>query len=414
MKYFRIILQMCDLTRGSERMKSVRCAFLFVMQALLIFAIWVPLVADDTMEALMQLYKQKDNTTQRYDIMRSIAKKNDPNTVPFMTESLDELNQMGVLSDKKDEEVRNNLKTLIVRALGDMKAEKAGPVIIKTVRDAKDPYLKGEAIHSLGKIGDTSYAEEIALILKSLNTYRGENVPADEAIAYGCIKALGLLQDPVGYFPVFFSLSAGYSRKIQDSARSALNSMVEDPSDVLRSLIVNEPSLTLKVEGVTAAGVSKSSKEKKAAVAATALKVGFTLEPANVEEAGILRELRVKALQLCIDIEYSYPQAVPLVEQVFYFDTDDTEKVFAVEALRSMKGEESTLALTRYLAYQNGRQEAGVKEKDNKLVVSTVRALGASGSRAGLQELLRVKFSGYTPAVTREADRAIDMIQNAP
>jgi hypothetical protein len=79
-----------------------------------------------------------------------------------------------------------------------------------------------------------------------------------------------------------------------------------------------------------------------------------------------------------------------------------------------MKGEESALALTRYLAFQNDRQEAGVKERDNKLVTSTVRALGASGSRVGLQELLRVKFSGYTPAVTREADRAIDMIKNTP
>jgi hypothetical protein len=236
----------------------------------------------------------------------------------------------------------------------------------------------------------------------------------EEAIAYGCIKALGLLQDPVGYFPVFFSLSAGYSRKIQDAARSALGSMVEDPTDILRSLVVNEPSLTLKVEGLTAAAVSKASKEKKAAVAVTALRVGLTTKPANKEEAGVLRELRVRALQLCIDLGYANPQAIPLGEQIFYLNTDDSEKIFAVEALKSMKFEESALALTRYLAYQNGRQEAGVKERDNKLVIATVRALGASGSRVGLQELLRVKYSGYTPAVTREADRAIDMIQNAP
>jgi hypothetical protein len=395
-------------------MKSVRCAFLFVMLAMLVFTVWVPLVADDTMEALMRLYEQKGNITQRYDIMREIVKKNDPSTVPFMTESLDELNQMGVLPNKKDEEVRKNLKMLLVRTLGDWKAEKAGPVIYKTVRDAEDPYLKGEAIHALGKIGDIQYAEEIALVLKNLNTYRGDDVSGDEAIAYGCIKALGLLGDPVGYFPVFFSLSAGYSRKIQDSARGALNSMLEDPSDVLRSLIVNEPSLSLKVEGVTAVGTSKSPKEKKTAVAVTALRVGLTTKPANNEEEGILRELRVKALQLCIELGYTNTQAIPLVEQIFYLSTDDNEKMFAIEALKTMNCEESALALTRYLAYQNGRQEAGVKERDNKLVISTVRALGASGSRVGLQELLRVKFSGYTPAVTREADRAIDMIQSAP
>jgi HEAT repeat protein len=395
-------------------MKIVRCAFLFAVLALLFFAICVPLTADDTMEALMRLYTQKGDITQRYDIMRSIVKKNDPNTVPFLTESLDELNQMGVLPDKKDEEVRKNLKMLLVQALGDMKAGKAGPVIFKTVKDAEDPYLEGEAIHSLGKIGDKQYAEEIALILKNLNTYRGGDVAADEAIAYGCIKAIGLLGDPVGYFPVFFSLSAGYSRKIQDAARSALNNLVEDPSDILRSLVVNEPSLSLKVEGLTAAAVSKAPKEKKSAVAATALRVGFTTKPANTEEAGILRELRVKALQLCIELGYANTQAIPLIEQIFNINTDDNEKMFAIEALKSMKCEDSALALTRYLAFQNGRQEAGVKERDNKLVIATVRALGSSGSRAGLQELLRVKFSGYTPTVTREADRAIEMIQNSP
>jgi hypothetical protein len=385
-----------------------------LISALLASGAAVPLIADETTDALMGIYKQKKNITQRYDIMRSIVEANDPNTVSFMTESLDELNHMGVLSDKKDEEVRKNLKMVLVQALGDMKAEKAGPVIYKTIRDAEDPYLKGEAIHSLGKIGDKNYAEEVALILKDVNEYRGEDVSADEAIAYGCIRALDLMKDPVGYFPVFFSLSAGYSRKIQDAARSALNSMVEDPSDILRSLVVNEPSLTLKVEGLTAVGVSKATKEKKVAVAATALRMGLTLKPSGAEEAGILRELRVRALQLCVDMGYSSPQAVPLIEQIFYLNTDDNEKMFAVEALKSMKGEESAFALNRYLAFQNDRQEAGVKERDNKLVISTVRALGASGSRVGLQELLRVKFSGYTPAVTREADRAIDMIKNTP
>jgi hypothetical protein len=239
-------------------------------------------------------------------------------------------------------------------------------------------------------------------------------VQADEAIAYGCIKALDLLKDPVGYFPVFFSLSAGYSRRIQDAARAALSSMVEDPSDVLRSLVVNEPSLTLKVEGLAAVASSKAPREKKVAVAATALRMGLTLKPANAEETAILRELRVRALQLCVDMGYSNPQAVALVEQILYLNTDDNEKMFAIEALKSMKGEESALALTRYLAWQNGRQEAGVKERDNKLILSTVRALGASNSRVGMQELLRVKFSGYTPAVEREADRAIEMIKNAP
>jgi hypothetical protein len=99
---------------------------------------------------------------------------------------------------------------------------------------------------------------------------------------------------------------------------------------------------------------------------------------------------------------------VPLIEQIFYLSNDDdSEKVFAIEALKSIGTQEATEVLVRYLAYQNDRQATGVTPRDNRIVISTIRALGTLNSTDGHRELLRAKFIGYPAVVGREVDRVL-------
>jgi hypothetical protein len=84
--------------------------------------------------------------------------------------------------------------------------------------------------------------------------------------------------------------------------------------------------------------------------------------------------------------------------------------VFAIEALRSISGEEAAGALARFLGYQNDRQQSGVSPGDNRVVLATIKALGSVRSRVGYEELLRSKYSGYPAIVAREADKALKSI----
>ena len=367
--------------------------------------------ADVNTETLIKLYNRKRDMQSKYDIMREIVEKNDSGTIPFLIEALDDLNQYGGLKEKKREEVRQELMIITVREIGDLKAGDAAPVLARTVRDAKNPVLKSEAIYSLGKIGDRSRAGMIAETLKNLNIYRGDDTRSEEVVAYGCIKALELLREPVGYLPVFHAISAGYSRRVRDAAETALKGMVDDPSDIIIGLVENEPNIRMKIEGLKAADYSQASHEKKLAVAAASLRMGLIMEPANQEEESQLRDLRVTALQMSIRLGYSDGEAIRIIEQLFYIRTDDSEKLLAVESLKGMRSDEAVLALTRFLDWQNDRQESGVTDKDNKIIIETIRALGFLGNRLAFEELMRVKFSGYTASVTREADQALQNLR---
>jgi len=232
-------------------------------------------------------------------------------------------------------------------------------------------------------------------------------VRADEAVAYGCVLALEKMRDPIGYLPVFFTTTAGFSRKIKDAAEKALVTMTDDPSEILAGLVKNESSFDMKLEGLKAENRSKAPSQKKIEVATIALNEGLINKPADMDEATVLRELRRIAMEMIINIGTSQTETIPLLEKVLYLHNDPSEKVFAIEALRSISGDSAAGALARFLGYQNDRQQSGVSVEDNRVVLATIKALGNVQSRVGYEELLRSKYVGYPAIVGREADRVL-------
>jgi len=113
---------------------------------------------------------------------------------------------------------------------------------------------------------------------------------------------------------------------------------------------------------------------------------------------------------MIIELKDKNNKPIPLIEQVLYRYNDDSEKVYAIEALKSISTNEAVKSLISFLAYQNDRQASGVTAMDNRIIMATIKALGSLESKVGYQELLRVKFSGYPAAVEREADKALKSI----
>ena len=366
--------------------------------------------SDEAMEMWARLYKQADTLKQKYEIMQNIVEMRDRDIVPVLIDALDELIQQSLYLDRKEKVILNDLKIMVVKKLGELKAANTAEYIFAVVIEADDPQLKSEALIALGEIEAKEYARDIALILKNLTLTRGEDVRADEAVAYGCVLALGKLKDPIGYLPVFFTTTAGFSRKIKDEAEKALFTMTDDPSEILAGLVRNESSFDMKLEGLKAENRSNAPTGNKIEVATIALNEGMINKSANKDEEMVLRELRRLAMEMIINLGDAEARAVPLIEDVLYLNNDESEKVFAIEALRSISGEEAAGALARFLGYQNDRQQSGVSPGDNRVVLATIKALGSVRSRVGYEELLRSKYSGYPAIVAREADKALKSI----
>ena len=132
--------------------------------------------ADEVTEVWAQIYNQTHTLHQKYEIMLSIVELDNRDAVPVLMGALEEVNQMKLYLDEKDMVIQNNLKTLIINELGDLRAAEAAPLIYRVMRETKDPYLKGEALIALGETGARRYAENIALILRNKTLYRGDDL----------------------------------------------------------------------------------------------------------------------------------------------------------------------------------------------------------------------------------------------
>lgn len=392
-------------------MKGIRSNTVLLFACIFLISC-VPLAsADEVTDVWSGLYKRAKTLDQKYEIMQNIYELDNRDFIPFLREALDELIQYKGGRDLKKDQVHKKLEMLVVKKLGELKAESAAPLIFTVVRDAKDPYVKSEAIFALGETGAAQYAQSIALILKNLNLYRGEDIQADEAVAYSCIKALERFKDPVGYVPILFASTAGYSRKVKNAAEEALATIVDDPTDILTEFIKTESSFEMKLEGLKYALVSSAPDDRKLAVAVEALRQGLINKPRDLDEETYLRELRTKALETFILMKAQDIQAIRLIEQILYMNVQPSEKVYAIEALGGISNTEAVKTLVRYLAYQNNRQQSGVTARDNRIVIATIRSLGRTGNRLAYEELMRVKYVGYPSVVEREADAALKKLK---
>ena len=386
-------------------------------QTLLLIALSVILVVpgvvfpDEATEVWAKVYKHAPSLQQKYAVMLNIVELDNRDVISLLIEALDDLNNQSIELDKKEIVIQNDLKSLIVNELGDLKASEAGPYIYRTVKEAEDPFLKGEAISALGKTGAKVYTRNIALILKNLTLYRGDDLRGEEAIAFGCIVALERLKEPEGYAPVFYALNDGFSRRIKKIAKRALLNIMEDPSEILKDILINESKLNIKLNALKAENNSNAPAEKKINIAYAALEQGLNVKPPDIKGRTYLRELRMLALEMFSGNKADDSEIVPSIEKVLYMDSNFGEKMNAIEALRVMSNDDAAKAMNRFLAHQNSRQGSGVTASNNRLVIATIRAIGNANSNVGTHELLMAKYLDYPASVVREADKAIKALE---
>jgi len=364
--------------------------------------------ASETTDVWSRLYNQAKTYEQRYETMLNIAELEDRDLAPFLSTALNDL----ILTWKNPVNsnqltLHNQLMELIVEQLGSLKARDSADYLFTVVKDTEDPFLKRAALIALGKVGGTAYADEIAMLLRNLNFKPGKASQAEEAVAYGCITALERFKEPIGYEPVFFASIGWYTDRIKSKARIALEIILADPSEVLGDIIKNNSIFKVKLQALNQEDRSNAPAEKKIEVATTALDQGLINVGRDVTEKQILQNLRVKAIEMLTLLKFDSIRAISLMEEMLYKDYDVNGKLSTIQALGSCPKTEAAEALINFLAELNHGQEIGLPDKDNRIVISTIRALGNTKNKLAHPQLLRVKFAGYGSEVVREAGEAL-------
>lgn len=354
------------------------------------------------------LYNRSKTYEQRYEIMLNIAELEDRDMAPFLSSALNDL----ILTwrnpvNSNQLTLHNQLMELIVEQLGSLKARDSADYLFTVVKETEEPFLKREALIALGKVGGKTYVDEIAMLLRNLNFGPAKAAQAEEVVAYGCIAALERFKEPIGYEPVFFASIGWYTDRIKSKAGRALEVILADPSEVLGNIIKNDSIFKVKLQALNQEEKSNAPTEKKIAVATIAMDQGLVNVGQTVIEQQTLQNLRIKAIEMLTILKFDSIRAISLMEEILYKNYDINEKLSAIQALGFCPKTEAAETLAKFLAELNERQESGLLDKDNRIVISTIRALGSTKNKLAHPELLRVKYAGYGFGVVRAAEEAI-------
>ena len=391
---------------------------LSIVLILLFIATAIP--ANEVSAVWTRLFRRAVSLSQKSNIMSNIVEQHNQDMIPVLIEALEE--QVGSLENSGDVTARletTDYTKMIVKELGRLKAIEASPYIWQIVQASDDPFLKGEAIIALGKVGARKYTNELNLLLRNLNFNLGDiqDQRKNEIIAFSLVIALERLKQQESYSPLFFASTGWYSSRsgVRAKAGVSMLSILDDPTEQLMKIMKESKAFDIKLAALDAGAKSKASDENKANLAVLALEEGLQASPQNPTEKIQLKSLRVLALNILESISSKPEEAISYMNRMLnlyrtdrLFEIDEMVDLF--EALGTFSSDDSVKAQTEFLAYLTDRKESG-SVIDLRISKSSVIAIGNTGNPLGFEQLTNVQYSdSWENSVKREAKKALSKL----
>ncbi len=399
-------------------MKNRTIRVISIIMVLLFVAAALP--ANEVSAVWIRLFRRAGTLSQKSNLMVNIVEQHNRDMIPVLMEALEE--QVGELENSGD--VTARLKTveylkMVVKELGRLKASNAAPYLWQIVEAVDEPFLKGEAIIALGKVGARQYAVELNMMLRNLNFNFGniQDQRKDEIVAYSLVIALERMKHEESYSPLFFASTGWYSSRsgVRTKAGGAMLKILDDPTEQLMQILAENKAYDIKLAALSAGVESGASEDNKAALAVLALREGLQNSAMNPTEKAQLKSLRVKALNILEVLSIKPEEAVKYMDRMLIlyrtdrlYDIDEMVDLF--ETFGTFSSDESVKAQIEFLAYLTERRESG-GAIDYRISKSSVIAIGNTGNPLAFEELTNVQYSdSWENAVKREAKNAISKL----
>ena len=377
----------------------------------LFFVLLLPMLPADEVSAVWaRAYRNAVNLEHRYAIMERIVDQDNREFIPLLDEALRDLVMMWEdLPSETDRAVHRRLVNLVTGELGRLKASQSAPVVYRVMAERDNAFQESIAITALAEMGARDYADRIAMRLKTLNMGAVEYTSREEieTVAASCVYALERLGQPEGYEPVFFASMAGYSAPVMKKIDRALGTMMDDPTDILKSILIEYTDPDIKIRALEEAARSKADPEKKIAVAAEALNQGLTINVESNRMAFALSRLRTGAAAMIRDTGIDSIDVSALLRIMLTRMFELNEILTCLEALGTQKNDMAAKTLADFLQYHNQRPSDLRSEDDYRIVTATIQAMGNTGNALVIPQLAEVGFRDWNRPVRKAAEEAL-------
>lgn len=363
-----------------------------------------------------QIYQQMDTDQQRLSVMLKIMDLKDREFTPLLVKALEKLVAAQIESGPVTEVyAKNQLARLIVQELGNLKSLESDELVFSVYDETTEPVLKGEAAVALGKMRADRYAERLALDLSAINLGPSPSISRNqEIIALGLVQSLDLMRSPLGYESVFMASFGWYSSvsRVKDTAKSALQTMVDDPTDSILKILINNPSLDIKQAALEAAFASNAPKDKKALVASQALQIGIARATDEVAVTAAVGKLRSSAMAGLINLEDKTPANVPMFIEVIKMDKkndatlDQTLKAYMALGYNGSDDAAKYLG-TKLSGYNLMEKVKGNTTRDKSLIRQIINSMALTKNPMVKNYLVQSQFIDYDANILRLLDTAL-------
>jgi HEAT repeat protein len=378
---------------------------------LLVLGAGTVLHADEKSAVWERIYNYSVNDEMRYAVLLNIRELHDAQFGNLLIQALTDLVSRRIeLGNNNEVEIKVRLATAIIEELASFKEVAAADQIFQVYKEIQNfPFLKAEAAMALGQIRATEYVPDLVRSLSDLNlTPIRDKAVEQEILAFGLVQALASMKAPEGYEPVFFASIGWYGpqRKVKETSRAMLKTMVDDPTPSLLKILQGQPTPVNKLYALQAEDESKAPAAGKSQVALAALEDGVRVIPQNIVEATQWGDLRKKALAMLIGSKDKSPAAAPLLRQQYKtagLARDTSEILTVLQALGTNGTPDSMAFLIELMTGFNVRANTPglLTDFDIQQVRTILQAFKVAADPAARPVLLEAQYL-YTPAVQRD------------
>jgi hypothetical protein len=395
-----------------------------VLMVLLLMCFVSALVFSGTEEidVYRYLYRNSEKNIDQLDILQNMAEAKLTGAGEFYAWALRQLvlRYKNIISSKDrdatTEKYAADEQAKILAAL--IGAEKYSPAAADLwfVADAfTDPLAKAEALMALGRIRATGYLPHVIRVLDNLNLTPTKDPDDGGRIAFGAIISLEKYQDPSGYLSVFLASVGWYPQRIRNQATKSLPFIAKDPSPFMLNLLRSGANYENSVKLIALQTIEKTTTvntNSKAEVAVAALAEGHRAVGNNVQQKGILADLRKLAIDMIRRYKSDDPTIYMLMRRSYTIkDADIQEKMAAINAIAAQKTDEAADLLSEFLTTLNGRPN-GLSQEETQIIRVLIPALGNTGRPSARTALMQVTKLDYTSGIKTLANQALNQIPN--
>jgi hypothetical protein len=355
-------------------------------------------------------YLKEDGTfEERLRVLESVRDARLTGVGTFYHEALKFLLSRGANLNAKDRAIAEQSAVILCEGIAEEKiAAAAGDlwqtaVFFDVARDNNEGFAMQSALIALGQVVGKEFTPHVVQRLNFFNTQTFTDVETRRRVqraVTGCVRALEAFHNIDGYRPVFYVYMGSYDKAIQDIAANTLPNIVDDPGDVISS-IIRDPSNNprIKYEAWKEMLRTRAPGSSKSKVAATALSTGWNYSTTDINFQTNLREMRKGAIDtirqfgapddsILTSLKKSY-------DENFSSSKPDYDEIrLTLNTLSAINSEPSVELLRGFLSDLHEKRRSNIwSNKEKQCFDWVVSALGATGTQASsVEQLLNTMY----------------------